>query len=200
MIHPDTELRFISPHVGYGVVATKFIPKGSITWVMDKLDRVFKAKDLAKLGPSYHSVITKYCFRDNRGYHVLCWDLGRYINHSFTPNCLTTAYDFEVAVRDIQPGEQLTNHYGYLNLEPMSLLTDDGQESILVTPEDTLRNQEIWDKQIAEVMPFISTLDQPLRSYLPAKTLRKLEKISKGVCPLDSIANCYFSRPEISTS
>jgi len=27
MMHPDTELRFISKEVGLGVVATKFIPK-----------------------------------------------------------------------------------------------------------------------------------------------------------------------------
>ena len=31
MIHPDTELRFINNVVGYGVVAKKLIPKGTIT-------------------------------------------------------------------------------------------------------------------------------------------------------------------------
>jgi hypothetical protein len=41
MIHPNTELRFISPEVGYGVVAREFIPKGTITWVLDELDREF---------------------------------------------------------------------------------------------------------------------------------------------------------------
>lgn len=38
MIHPNTELKFISNQVGYGVVATSFIPAGTITWVLDKLD------------------------------------------------------------------------------------------------------------------------------------------------------------------
>lgn len=37
MIHPDTEVRFINPEKGYGLVATKFIPKGTITWVQDDL-------------------------------------------------------------------------------------------------------------------------------------------------------------------
>ena len=32
MIHPDTELRFISPEIGFGVFATKLIPQGTITW------------------------------------------------------------------------------------------------------------------------------------------------------------------------
>ena len=33
MIHPDTELRFISDEVGYGVFATALIGRGTITWV-----------------------------------------------------------------------------------------------------------------------------------------------------------------------
>lgn len=35
MIHPDTELRFINPEIGYGVFATQFIPRGTITWVRE---------------------------------------------------------------------------------------------------------------------------------------------------------------------
>jgi len=35
MIHPDTEVRFINDEIGYGVVAKKLIPKGTITWVQD---------------------------------------------------------------------------------------------------------------------------------------------------------------------
>ena len=41
MIHPKTELQFINKEIGYGVVATEFIPAGTITWVLDKLDREF---------------------------------------------------------------------------------------------------------------------------------------------------------------
>ena len=43
MIHPDTELQFINDKIGYGVVATKLIPKGSITWALDKLDAEARA-------------------------------------------------------------------------------------------------------------------------------------------------------------
>ncbi|HAV55880.1 MAG TPA: SET domain-containing protein-lysine N-methyltransferase, partial [Aequorivita sp.] len=41
MIHPKTELKFISDQIGYGVVATEFIPAGTITWALDDLDREF---------------------------------------------------------------------------------------------------------------------------------------------------------------
>ena len=31
------------------------------------------------------------------------------VNHSFKSTCMSTAYDFEIAIRDIYPGEQLTD-------------------------------------------------------------------------------------------
>jgi hypothetical protein len=40
LIHPDSELRFINPVMGYGLFATKTIPKGTVTWVGDPLDLV----------------------------------------------------------------------------------------------------------------------------------------------------------------
>ena len=91
MIHPDTELRFISPEVGYGVVAKKFIPKGTITWAMDKLDREITPDDAVKMGPAYLEIIDTYCYRNNKGNFILCWDNARFVNHSFNSNCLTTA-------------------------------------------------------------------------------------------------------------
>ena len=51
MIHPHTELQFISEKIGYGVIATKFIPKGTITWVLDKLDRIFTPEEVRAMDP-----------------------------------------------------------------------------------------------------------------------------------------------------
>lgn len=104
MIHPNTELKFISNEVGYGVVATQFIPAGTITWVLDKLDRVFSPVEFQNMESLYQEILDTYTFRNNEGNLVLCWDNGRFLNHSFNSNCLTTAYDFEIAIRDIQVG------------------------------------------------------------------------------------------------
>ena len=49
MIHPDTELQYINNEIGYGVVAKKLIPKGTITWVLDKLDREFTPMEILEL-------------------------------------------------------------------------------------------------------------------------------------------------------
>src|SRR5688572_7224862 len=125
MIHPDTELRVINDVVGYGVVATKFIPKGTITWALDKLDRIFTPNQFKDLDAVYQQVLEKYTYRNQDGNYVLCWDNARFVNHSFNSNCLTTAYEFEIAIRDIHPGEELTDDYGYLNIdEPFEALPE----------------------------------------------------------------------------
>jgi hypothetical protein len=112
MLHPHTELRFINDRIGYGVVATCLIPRGTITWVRDDLDRAFSAAQVAQMAPLYHAIVAKYCFVDARGNFILCWDLARYLNHACDPTCRSAGYDFELAMRDILPGEELTDDYG----------------------------------------------------------------------------------------
>ena len=53
MIHPNTELKYISSEVGYGVVATEFIPAGTVTWILDKLDREFSPLEFQEMAPIY---------------------------------------------------------------------------------------------------------------------------------------------------
>ena len=45
-------------------------------------------------------------------------DHGRYMNHNCIPNCLKTWMGYEVAVRDIALGEELTNDYANLGMYP----------------------------------------------------------------------------------
>ena len=53
MIHPDTELRFVSKEVGYGVFATNLLPKGTILFARDKLDLVLTPKQYKALDSSF---------------------------------------------------------------------------------------------------------------------------------------------------
>ncbi|MEQ9581090.1 MAG: SET domain-containing protein [Arenibacter sp.] len=161
MIHPKTELQFINKEIGYGVVATEFIPAGTITWVLDRLDREFTPAELESLEPLYQSILDTYTFRDNKGRFILCWDNARYVNHSFNSNCLTTAYDFEVAIRDIHVGEQLTDDYGYLNIPHPFRGIDEGTKRKVVYPDDLLKYYKVWDKKLQLVLPKIPRLDQP---------------------------------------
>jgi uncharacterized protein len=193
MIHPKTELKFISEEIGYGVVAKSFIPAGTITWVLDKFDREFTPKEVEKLEPIYQNILDTYTYRNNKGNFVLCWDLGRFVNHSFNSNCLTTAYDFEIAIRDIQPGEQLTDDYGYLNISEPFKGIDEGTKRKTVYPDDLVKYYKVWDKKIEKVFGKITEHDQPLKVLINEALWLKIEDIIKGKQPLDSILKNYYS-------
>lgn len=191
MMHPDTEIRFISEEIGYGVVAKKFIPKGTITWVQDELDQIYTPSQVEKMREPAREMIDKYTFRNSQGNFVLCWDLAKYVNHSFRSNCLSTAYDFEIAVRDIQVGEELTDDYGYLNVTEKFDAKDEGTERTAVYPDDLLKYHQEWDSQLENAFEHIEEVDQPLRELISPEISRKLKEILKGEKPLDSILNLY---------
>ncbi|MCB0400948.1 MAG: SET domain-containing protein [Flavobacteriales bacterium] len=196
MIHPNTELKFISNEIGYGVVATQFIPAGTITWVLDKLDREFSPLDFQSMDPIYQNILDFYTFRNNKGNFILCWDNGRYVNHSFNSNCLTTAYDFEIAIRDIHPGEQLTDDYGYLNIPYPFRGIDEGTKRKIVYPDDLKKYYKVWDKKIQAVFGRINELDQPLKELLSDEMWENIERINNGEKELDSILSNYFDQQD----
>ncbi len=196
MIHPKTELKFISNEVGYGVVATEFIPAGTITWVFDKLDREFTPSDLERLEAIYQNILDTYTFRNNKGNFVLCWDNGRYVNHSFNSNCLTTAYDFEIAIRDIRPGEQLTDDYGYLNIPRPFRGIDEGTRRKIVYPDDLLRYYKVWDKKLLAVFKKITSHNQPLGELLNTEMWNEIHAVVSGKKQMDSILKNYYSCSE----
>lgn len=192
MIHPKTELKFISPEVGYGVVATERIPAGTITWVLDRLDREFRPRDIQDLDPVYRDILETYTFRNNKGNFVLCWDNARFVNHSFRSNCLTTAYDCEIAIRDIEVGEELTDDYGYLNITRPFRGKNEGTRRKTVYPDDLKKYFTQWDKQLAAVYPLMFKVDQPLRAIMLPQVIEKLQRIAAGELMAESILLNYF--------
>lgn len=198
MIHPNTEVRFISKDKGYGLVATAFIPKGTITWVMDELDRVFAPVELKTMPELFREILDTYTFRDQRGNFILCWDNARYVNHSFRSNCMTTAYDFEIAIRDIQEGEELTDDYGYLNItEPFVALPERGVRRKVVQPDDLLHFHKTWDKKLVAAFRHFGDVDQPLASLLKPEVRAKADAIAEGRQKMDSILNCLYREEEV---
>ncbi|GAA4273139.1 SET domain-containing protein [Aquimarina gracilis] len=191
MIHPNTEIRFISDEVGYGVVAKELIPKGTITWVLDKFDREFTPDQYEALEPIYKNILETYAYKNNLGNLVLCWDNGRFVNHSFNANCLTTAYNFELAVRDIHPGEQLTDDYGYLNIDTPFRGIDEGTRRKIVYPDDLLKYHKSWDKKLIKAFKYISKVKQPLIGLLDEEIWQLAVQIEKGGKEMESILKNY---------
>jgi hypothetical protein len=193
MIHPHTEIKFINEKIGYGIVATKLIPKGTITWVLDKLDRFFTREQIKSMDPLYQEVLDKYTYRNAEGNYILCWDNARFVNHSSNSNCLTTAYEFEIAVRDIQPGEELTDDYGYLNVEePFEAEPEKGVRRKTVYPDDTVRYHHDWDAKLLTAMENFRKVEQPLIHLLGDALRNKVNDIAIGKDKMDSILHCYY--------
>ena len=193
MIHPDTEVRFISEEIGYGIVATKLIPEGTITWVQDELDQVYTPMQVGEMKAFTQEMIDKFTFRNNKGNYVLCWDTAKYVNHSFNSNCLSTAYDFEIAIRDIQPGEELTDDYGYLNVSNAFKAKDEGTSRTTVYPDDLLNFHKEWDAKLERSFKHINDIPQPLESLLPETIQTTVRQIISGDKKLDSILKLYYS-------
>lgn len=193
MLHPHTELRFVSDKIGYGIFATKFIPKGTLTWVKDKLDRVFTPQEVSEMDPANLENLLKYTYRDRTGNYFFCWDLTRFVNHSYEPNSMLTAMGYEVAIKDIQVGDEITNDYGSFNIiEPFECAWGP-HERMNVKPDDLTRFYKQWDSQIAEAMKNSGKIEQPLISLLSQEQQTQLQNISEGTQKIPSVLENYYS-------
>ena len=116
MIHPDTEVRRCRGDFGYGIFATAPIPKGTITFAKDPLDIDISPAMYDLLSHSSRAHVEKYSYLEASGNRVLSWDTAKYVNHSCEANSLSTGWGFEIAIRHIKAGEELTDDYGLFNM------------------------------------------------------------------------------------
>lgn len=188
-------------HIGYGVVATKLIPRGTITWVRDPLDREIPAAQIQALGPLYVQAIEKYSWVDLAGNYVLCWDTARYVNHSCEPTCLSAGpFDFTIAVRDIRPGEEITDDYGTLNLlESFRCACGSPRCRRDVAPEDPSFMTESWDGLVVGAFPSIGAVAQPLWPLLSPQVKEAVELQLRDPSKLGSIGEQLVSTTTLST-
>lgn len=162
MIHPAVALRHVNDVIGYGVYATAPIPRGTVTWQLDPLDLVFTREQAARLGPIHRPVLEKYSYVDQFARFVLCWDFGRYMNHACLPNTRGVG-NFEVAVRDIAPGDEITCEYATLNLSH-GFRCACGHPACRgeVGPNDAVRFAARWDAEFRAAMRDFAAVPQPL--------------------------------------
>lgn len=171
MLHPQTQLRFINDQLGYGVFATAVIPTGTIVYVQDGLDIVIPPNSPLLQEPIQRAQIDKYAIIEADGQRTIAWDIGKYVNHCCHANMLSTGYGFEIAVRDIQPGEEMRDDYGLFNLEwdiDLICTYEDCRERI--KPTDFSAQIRQWDAQVQEALRHTLDVAQPLWSLLDAET------------------------------
>lgn len=181
MIHPSTELRLVSPHVGYGVFASQLIPKGSLVFVQDPLDIEITPEQYQELNETSRQLAEKYSYIDARGNRILSWDAGKYVNHSCNPNTMSTAWGFEVALRDIEPGEEITDEYALFNLEwEMDCCCGHDACRGKIRPDDAWMHYRLWDRSIRSAVTAIPSVEQPLIACLDDLTRSSLDQYLAG--------------------
>ena len=113
MLHPSV-VRKYSKINGRGLFAKKRIPEGTVIWRMDGDVRIYTGKEIDDFRPSYKKLLVKYGYYDQIGRLVFCTDNAKYWNHSCDPNSAPIAMDADIAIRDIDGGEELTYDYALL--------------------------------------------------------------------------------------
>lgn len=188
MIHPHTELRKINDHIGVGVFATAYIPRGTLTYVFDPLEIELSETAFSALPEPIRQLADKYCYVDAKGLRVVSWDLAKYINHRCDCNTLSSGWGFEIALRDIQPGEEITDDYGLFNLaREMPVTCNCPNCRLVVRPDDLDRFYELWDAQIKEVLPKMLEVEQPLLPYLEPEVYADTVRYLAGKGPYTSV-------------
>ena len=99
---------------GVGVFAAKKIEKGDLIWRYDpSFDRLVPATWARDHTPMMQDFLKKYAYpaHDEPEMLVIEIDNGRFMNHTETPNTDFTRVIEGYALRDIEPGEELTCNY-----------------------------------------------------------------------------------------
>jgi uncharacterized protein len=176
MIHPKSELKHINDLVGYGLFATQDIPKGTMVYVRDELEHAISQEDFLKYSNPIQNQIEKYSYIDEKGDRIVSWDFGKYVNHNCQPNTISTGYGFEIAIRDIKKGEEITDEYGIFNLEyEMECFCGAEKCRSKIKPNDFEQYYKAWDKQIKAHIFGVFEVDQPLFQFLDEHTINELK-------------------------
>lgn len=177
MIHPNTVLKFVSETIGYGVYATQDIPEGSIIYVKDSLELIITPTDYLQHPPEMKTVIDKYSYIDEKGNRIVSWDFAKYVNHCCNCNTISTGYGFEIAIRDIKAGEQITDEYGIFNLdEAMTLVCGEQNCRKIIKPVDFDIYYQDWDTKIKNSIGKLFEVEQPLMPFVEEEIRKELDE------------------------
>lgn len=111
-----TEIRPSKIH-GFGCFSLEKVNKYQILWVFDpRIDTRFEVSEMYSLPDAMKEFVKIYGYQEIvNGIEVVtfCGDNAKYINHSETPNGITSPenYELEIAGMDINIGEEITSNY-----------------------------------------------------------------------------------------
>lgn len=109
------------PGKGIGLVAEEPIKKGQSVWTFNPIvDILLDEKDVPKEAREFYNNYAVES-KEKEGELMLNTDNGRFINHSKNPNIKSIGFRKDlVAIRDINPGEEITIDYQEIDMNPLS--------------------------------------------------------------------------------
>jgi uncharacterized protein len=120
MLIVKTLLKYSEIH-GLGCFADEDIIKGQLVWRLDPgIDLTFKSSEYENFPDSFKEFLKVYAYSpidDSEKCYILCADHARHMNHSEDPNLMETSEGYNVAIRDIKKGEELTCNYKQFDQE-----------------------------------------------------------------------------------
>jgi len=197
MIHPHTELRFVSPDIGHGVFATKFIPKGTITYVDDPLEIHIPLDSPLLQHPVLGKILKIYSILENDGTYEVSWDYAKHVNHCCQANTITTGWGFDIAVQDIHPGEQIRDDYGMFNVDyEMELICEFAECRKRIRAADFDKYAGQWETKALGALSCARDVSQPLLEVMDEQIRIELEQYLKTGEGYRSVRELKFSLPE----
>ncbi|MCP5538239.1 MAG: SET domain-containing protein [Akkermansiaceae bacterium] len=194
MIHPSTELRLVDAVIGYGVFATKYIPRGTVIYAQDALELRVLPDAFSELNAECKSMVDKYSFIDPRGARVLSWDFAKYVNHRCECNTMSTGWGFEIAIHDILEGDEITDDYGLFNLEyDMEVSCGCTNCRGVVRGSDVDTYYREWDRKIRRALLNFNHVEQPLLSHLGDDVRSGLNSYFRGESPYLSVRELKYT-------
>ena len=198
MLHPDTELGVVSAEIGVGIFATRRIPQGTIVYIKDPLEIEIAPNDPRLQDTEMRHIVDRYAYVEPGGAHVISWDLAKYMNHSCEANSMSTGYGFEIALRDIQAGEQITDEYGLFNMEK-NMHCGCGADMCRgwIRQDDAERYSNVWDTRVRLALEEYLLVSQPLEHLLAPAIGRQLRYFLKTGQTYVSVSQLRYRPREV---
>lgn len=200
MIHPHTTLKMVDDTIGYGVFATEFIPRGTMTYIKDELEICIGEKRYERLSKPLQEQVEKYSYKSSSGTRIVSWDIAKYMNHCCNANSMSTGWGFEIAIRDIFPGEEITDEYGLFNMDyefPLSCGEVNCRK--VLRPDDIDRHAEQWDALVRGALAGFLEAPQPLLQHMDRPTFESLMKYLNTGKGYKSVLKLKTRRDKVST-
>lgn len=164
---------------GKGLFAKTFIPKGTIVCFECNECRVLTASEIGydRMSEKEKIELFDYAYRKKNGSFIApCGDV-RYFNHSCNANVLGAESGFDIAVRDIHSGEEVT--YDYRDFyDECRMPCRCGEENCckVVTFEHPVPSmlQRFWKEKTDSALALVHRVEQPLKEALKDHKIKLL--------------------------